>query len=315
MGHLTVSVLIPCYNAEKFIGETLESVFRQTWPGIEVIVVDDGSVDRSAAVVRSFMRPNLKILQQTNRGQTAALNVCLAHATGDFVQYLDADDLIEPEKIERQMVRVKENPGCVASSEWGRFYHSIGEARFDSEPVWCDLHPLDWLALSRADGLGMMLPAIWLIPMPIVRRIGPWMEELTLNNDAEYFTRALLAAERVLFCSGARCYYRSGLIGNLSGRKSRLAWESQFRVLHLCEAYIRTREDSDRMRRAFALSWQHMAHGCYPYYPSLAERALTRARALHSIAIRPDGGPTFRVASRLIGWRVARRLQVASGRP
>jgi len=315
MSHPTVSVLIPCYNAEKHIGETLESVFQQTWPAIEVIVVDDGSVDRSVAVVRSFARANLRLVEQENRGQTAALNVCLVHASGEFVQYLDADDLIEPEKIERQIVRLARYPGCVASCEWGRFLHSPRETRFDPEIVWCDLDPLDWLALSRADGLGMMLPAIWLVPTPIVRRIGPWMEDLTLNNDAEYFTRVLLAADRVLFCPGARCHYRSGLTNSLSGRKSRQAWESQFRVLQVCETYVRAREDSVRIRRAFALSWQHMAHGCYPYDSDLAERALCHARALHPVAIRPDGGPAFRVASRLIGWRAARRLQVATGRP
>ena len=94
-----VSVLIPCYNAEKYIGETLESVFRQTWQNIEVIVVDDGSKDNSADVVRRFRRPNLKLIEQTNHGQTASLNECLAHANGDLVQYLDADDLIAPDKI------------------------------------------------------------------------------------------------------------------------------------------------------------------------------------------------------------------------
>jgi glycosyltransferase involved in cell wall biosynthesis len=238
----------------------------------------------------------------------------LAHASGDFVQYLDADDLIEPEKIERQIIRLVENPCCIASCEWGRFWQSPGETCFEPELVWRDLAPLDWLALSRAEGLGMMFPAIWLIPMHIVKRIGPWREELTLNNDAEYFTRAVLAAERVLFSPGSRCHYRSGMAGSLSGRKSRQAWESQFRVLQLCESYVRAREDSDRMRRAFALSWQHIAHACYPYDSGLAERALTCARALHSISIRPDGGLAFKVASRLIGWRAARRLQVTSGR-
>jgi glycosyltransferase involved in cell wall biosynthesis len=254
------------------------------------------------------------LLEQENRGQTAALNVALAHATGDFAQFLDADDLIEPEKIERQLVRLKEHPHCVGSSEWGRFYRYPQETRFDPELVWRDLDPIDWLALSRADGLGMMFPAIWLIPMPILRKIGPWMEELTLNNDAEYFTRVLLAAERVLFCPGARCHYRSAVPGSLSGRKSTSAWASQFRVHELCEAYVREREDSDRVRRGFALSWQHLAHASYPYDSGLAERALARARALHPVVIRPDGGPAFAVVSRVVGWRAARRLQVASGR-
>ena len=186
---------------------------------------------------------------------------------------------------------------------------------FEPEPVWCDLSPLDWLALSRADGLGMMLPALWLIPMPIVRAVGPWLEDLTLNNDAEYFTRILLASDGVLFCPGARCHYRSGLQDSLSGRKSLQAWQSQYRVLELCEAYVRAREDSERIRRGFALSWQHLAHSCYPYESKLSARALERARALHPVTIRPDGGPSFKIASRIVGWRVARKLQVMTGRP
>ena len=314
MNQPTVSVLIPCCNAGKFIGETLESIFQQTWPSIQVVVVDDGSTDHSADVVRSFARPNLTFIQQENRGQTAALNVCLLHASGDFVQYLDADDLLDSEKIERQITRLIDRPNCVASAEWGRFYTSSDDAKFDPEPVWRDLDPIDWLALSRAGGLGMMFPALWLVPMRIIRTVGQWREELTLNNDAEYFTRILLACKQVLFCPGARCYYRSGVGGSLSGRKSSEAWASQFRVIELCETNVRAREDSERVRRGFALSWQHFAHACYPYAPALAAGALARACSLHPVTIRPDGGRTFHIISRLIGWRAARWLQVASGR-
>jgi glycosyltransferase involved in cell wall biosynthesis len=308
-----VSVLIPCYNAEKYIGETLESVFRQTWPELEVIVVDDGSIDGSAAVIRSFERRNLRLIQQSNGGQTAALNVCCSHAVGNFVQYLDADDLIAPDKIARQMKRLEEAPRCVASAEWGRFYKSPEETRFCEESVWRDLSPIDWLSLSRADGLGMMFPALWLIPMSIVRAVGPWREELTLNNDAEYFTRVVLAAERVLFCAGARCHYRSGLPNSLAGRKSRAALASQFTVLDLCEAYVRGVEDSDRVRRAFSLSWQHLGHMAYPYDRLVATQALERAASLHPVRIRASGGPRFQAASQLLGWRAARILQVALG--
>jgi glycosyltransferase involved in cell wall biosynthesis len=310
-----ISVLIPCYNAGKYIGETLESVFRQTWQNIEVVIVDDGSIDNSADVIRSFRRPNLKLVEQTNRGQTAALNACLACANGDLVQYLDADDLIGPEKIALQVARLENTTRSVAAAEWGRFYHTPSETNFTPESTWTDLDPVDWLVLSRADGLGMMFPALWLIPMPLVRAVGPWREDLSLNNDAEYFTRVLLAADRVLFCAGARCYYRSGLAGSLSGRKSPAAWASQVRVLELCESHVRTREDSERVRRGFALSWQHLAHASYPYDRRTARYALRRAKALHDVAIRPDGGPAFHAISRLLGWRLARMLQVASGRP
>ena len=150
--------------------------------------------------------------------------------------------------------------------------------------------------------------------MSIVQTIGPWREDLTLNNDAEYFTRALLGSKKVLFCDGARCRYRSGISGSLSGQKATQHWRSQALVIKLCAERVLAREDSDRLRRAFAKSWQHLAHACYAYEPSLAESALAQARNLHPVRISPDGGPAFRLLSQLIGWRAARLLQLASGR-
>ena len=158
----------------------------------------------------------------------------------------------------------------------------------------------------------MMFAGPWLIPMQVIRKAGPWAEELTLNNDAEYLTRILLAADRVLFCPAARFRYRTGLPNSLSRSKSKNAWWSQYRVLDLCETYVRAREDSDRVRRGFALSWQRFAQACYPYDAHLSERGLERARNLHPINSLPLGGPIFLLASRILGWRLARRLRVAS---
>src|SRR5690348_16554297 len=101
-----VSVLIPCFNAEKFIGETLESVFRQTWPRIEVVVVNDSSNDGSTSEVRRFRNQRLILLDNTRRGAAAARNEAFARSTGHFIQYLDADDLLDPDKIERQIKRL-----------------------------------------------------------------------------------------------------------------------------------------------------------------------------------------------------------------
>ncbi len=153
--------------------------------------------------------------------------------------------------------------------------------------------------------------ARWLIPRAVAEAAGNWNEALTLGDDGEYFTRVVLAAERVLFCSAARCRYRSGVPASLSGSKN---WKSGFAVIDLCEKHILAREDSDRARRCFALSWQHLAHACYPYDRATAEGALDRARALHPAKILPRGGAGFTLISHMIGWRAARRLQVASGR-
>jgi len=309
-----VSVLIPCYNAERYISETLESVLSQTWQNIEVIVIDDGSRDASCAVVRSYKDKRVTLIQQPNCGAAATRNHAFQASRGDYIQFLDADDILDAKKIELQLRRLQQQENCVASAEWGRFYHDISETRFNPEANWEDLYPIEWLVRSRQDGLGMLFPALWLIPRSTAEKAGPWDETLSLGDDGEYFTRVTLASEKVFFCPGARCYYRSGILNSLSGRKSRAAWKSQFRVIELCEEHLLRRENSERVRRGFALSWQHLAHAAYPYDKLLAEKALARAQDLHSLRINPGGGLAFKVASRILGWRTARLLQVTTGR-
>lgn len=304
-----VSVIIPCFNAAAYIGETLGSVFAQTWPNVEVIVVDDGSTDNSAAVIKGF--GSTKLIFQDRRGAAAARNRGWAEASGDFIQFLDADDIIDPDKISLQVARLRERPDCVASAEWGRFMGSPARTAFIREENWEDLSPLEWLVRSRATGLGMLFPALWLVPRAVAAAAGPWNEFLSLNDDGEYFTRVVLASAAVVFCEGAKCRYRSGVAGSLSSSRN---WASGFAAIDLCETHVRAREESERVRRGFALSWQHLAHGAYPYAPTIAEKALARARALHPVVIRPGGGPAFKALSRVVGWRTARRLQVASGR-
>lgn len=309
-----VSVIIPCYNAEKWIAETLQSVFQQSWKNIEVIIVNDGSTDRSLDVLNQYLSRNIKIINQKNHGQTAALNSGLARVSGEYIQYLDADDLLGHDKIERQVHRLIEQPSCIATAEWARFVDNHNEAVFAPEETWQDMDSIDWLVTNWKDGGGMMYPAMWLIPRVIVDSIGPWREDLTLTNDTEYFTRAVLASHRVLFCADAHTYYRSGISGSLSGIKTIKGWESQFKVIELCQGHLLSHEDSERTRRVCSMLWQRLAHGCYPYSRSLANKALARAHTLNTTQIRPDGGPAFLLASRVFGWKAARVLQKWSGR-
>ena len=104
-----VSILIPCFNAERWIAQAIESALAQTWPEKEVIVVDDGSTDRSLDVIRRF---DGRIRWETgpNRGGNAARNRLLELARGDWLQYLDADDYLLPEKVARQVEFAHEHP-------------------------------------------------------------------------------------------------------------------------------------------------------------------------------------------------------------
>jgi glycosyltransferase involved in cell wall biosynthesis len=100
-----VSVIIPAYNAQRFLRKTLESVQRQTYRNLEVIIVDDGSTDRTAAIAQEFCKQDsrFKLLSQQNRGVAAARNLAIRESSGEFVAPLDADDIWYPEKIEKQV--------------------------------------------------------------------------------------------------------------------------------------------------------------------------------------------------------------------
>ncbi len=108
----TYSVVIPCYNAEPFLRETLESVLAQTLSPLEVIVVDDGSTDDSAAIAKSYGQP-IRVIRQENQGESVARNRGMDVARGDWIAFLDADDVWKPEKLESQISAVKPGAICI----------------------------------------------------------------------------------------------------------------------------------------------------------------------------------------------------------
>ena len=104
-----ISTIVPVYNGERYLRETLDSILRQTYRPVEIIVVDDGSTDGIGSVVAEYGE-RVRYVWQPNAGETAARNRGLALAQGEFVAFLDADDLWHPEKLARQMTRLQERP-------------------------------------------------------------------------------------------------------------------------------------------------------------------------------------------------------------
>ena len=108
-----LSVIVPTYNGEDYLSAALESIVAQSDPNIEVIVVDDGSTDRSADILKGFTDSRLTILTQKNRGVLAARNAGLAAATGEYIAFLDADDTWRPDCLEKLHRALTEHPECV----------------------------------------------------------------------------------------------------------------------------------------------------------------------------------------------------------
>src|SRR5438093_7201391 len=142
-----VSVLIPAYNAGRWLSKTIRSVLAQTWPHIEVIVVDDGSKDDTLAVAKTWESASVKVVTQRNQGACAARNKALELAQGAYIQWLDADDLLHPDKIAVQMRAAREagDPRLLFSGQFGTFYHRTEKAVFEDTSLCRDLKPLDYL--------------------------------------------------------------------------------------------------------------------------------------------------------------------------
>ena len=304
-----VSILIPCYNAAPWVGAALESALAQTWPNKEIILVNDGSRDDSLAIARTFESRGVRVIDQANRGQCAAFNCALREARGDFFEYLDADDLLAPDKIERQIAALQRaGPDAVATGAWGRFHDGPGDAVFVPTALWQDLNPIDWLLAAWNHSL-MMHGAAWLVPRSIALCAGGWSEELSLINDLDYFTRILLQSKSVVFCREARTYYRSGLESNVASSRSPKACASAFASVDRAQRQLLATEDSPRTRQACANLLQYVIYWSYPESISLLPTAERRIRELGGANVAPEGGRTFQWLSRIAGWKFARRLQ------
>src|SRR5262245_37029243 len=142
-----VSILIPAYNAEKWIASSIGSSLAQTWPRTEIIVVDDGSTDQTLEIAKSNSCGRVKVVTQENLGSASARNKALSLAQGDYIQWLDADDILAPAKIAAQMEQAE--PGIsselLLSGSWGQFYHSPEKVALKPTGLWESQEPRDWL--------------------------------------------------------------------------------------------------------------------------------------------------------------------------
>ena len=199
-----ISIAIPCFNAERWLRVCVESVLSQTWPEKEIIVVDDGSTDDSPQILREFGNA-IRILQTPRRGAPHARNQALATAKGEWIQFLDADDYLEPPKIALQLAEGTVRPDAdvlyspVIVEVWN---DGIVESR-DVSPI---NHALDlyerWLAFQ----LPQTGAALWRADS--LRRIGGWDESLACCQDTGLYLSALEAGLNFFATTSSHAVYR-----------------------------------------------------------------------------------------------------------
>ena len=125
-----ISIIIPTYNSEKTIEETITSLQQQSFTDYEIIVIDDGSQDNTIKVVKSIVEPRLQLFSYENGGVATARNRGIAHATGEFIAFLDADDLWSPDKLALQIEALYQNPEAKVVYSWTNYIDEQGKPLF-----------------------------------------------------------------------------------------------------------------------------------------------------------------------------------------
>jgi glycosyltransferase involved in cell wall biosynthesis len=309
---MLVSIIIPCYNAQAYVAEAIQSALNQTYPHCEIIVIDDGSSDGSLEIIKSFGAA-IRSESGPNRGGCAARNRGFSLSRGGWIQFLDADDRLAPNKISAQMEALRRQPGCLDQIATCAWYHFTATEEFpptryaflERPGSGIDLLIELWLAH------GMLNPGCWLISRALAESIGPWDESLSADQDGEYFGRVMLAAHNVVFSPEATVGYRIPSAGNVSRAISDVSLGSRCRATRNIAERLLERRDDVWARSAVAHRLMNIALLLWQDRRTDAEELIERARQVRRHPLGHNKSRFLRVSEALVGTRNAIVLRTA----
>jgi glycosyltransferase involved in cell wall biosynthesis len=253
-----VSVIIPCFNAERWIAEAINSCLEQTYPHIEIIVIDDCSTDNSLEIIKSYGdKITWEQLAEKKNGSYAR-NRGFALSKGEYIQFLDADDFILPEKIERQINFLSETGADVVYGDWRYQGHQSHGIIFLSEIE---------KSGKQTDILQSLLENWWPAVASLfyrrsaVEKSGGWDESLTAAQDRDFFLSVVMSGAEVVYQPGCYSIYRR--YGNVTvSTASKPRWvENHCKVLQKVEKRLsqQNQEIPINYRRALAQGYFELA--------------------------------------------------------
>lgn len=246
-----VSIIIPAYNREQLIGETLNSVLAQTYTNWECIVVDDGSVDNTEDVVTSYTKKDerFKFYHRpisNKKGASSCRNYGLSIAKGELIQFLDSDDLLAKNKFEAQIKCYEPHEFQVLTCKWGGFDESSNlSLRFKFNYHSYRSFKKGGDLLKTFGTYNEFFPLhVYLTNKNLIDKLNGWNEDLTNNDDAEFFTRVMLKASKVIFTPGTSVYYRYESINKLSEFNSEEKVLSAINSWKMIESHMKSKSTS-----------------------------------------------------------------------
>lgn len=247
---MLVSVIIPCYNVQDFIEECLRSVFNQTYREIEVICVDNNSVDGTLELLKKIANDPkvpfpIKIVEEILPGASTTRNKGFSQANGEWIQFLDADDLLEPQKIQRQLDLIKK-----ANSEaLGFVAGACKRLRFNSTKitVWNDISSDRFLA-PFVNKLGNTCSNLW--KRDVITEVGGWNIDIKSSQETDLMMRVILAGYNYIIDEVPATIIRERESGQISQGDpvKRIKQYIDIRLNYISQLQIKSKPDFERLQ-------------------------------------------------------------------
>ncbi len=302
-----VSVIIPCFNAEMWLREAIDSCLQQTYPKIEIVVVDDGSTDNSLEIIKSY---GDKLIWESgsNRGGNYARNRGFALSSGEYIQYLDADDYILPEKIEREVRFLEETGADVVYGDW-RYKRHLPDGTSFLEDIRVCGPKEDFLESLLADD--RWIPPVGLLfTRAAVASSGGWDESLKVGQDRDFSISVAMNGAKFVYQPGCYSIYRK--YGNVTVSSSSFnCWlENHCLLLEKAERKLsQLGKLSLKYRQVLARSYFGMAKDYQLLIDDQSEylRLLEKTLLLNS-KFTKNGSFFYKFLQKIFGFRRAERI-------
>jgi glycosyltransferase involved in cell wall biosynthesis len=314
-----VSIIIPVYNAEKYLDESIGSAISQTWKKIEIIIVDDGSADQSLNIALKYQAEKIKVFHQENKGASAARNRGLLEANGDYIQFLDADDLLSENKIADQITALEGEPEKIANCSTvhfydGTFHQNSTPSQYEEKFLFDDDDPVHFLITLlggySANG-SMVQTGAWLTPKSIISKIGGWNEKLTTDDDGEFFCRVILNSKGIIKTNGYSYYRKQRSAQSLSSQKNLKSLQSSLAALLLKRDLLLSVNNSFEAKAAIYKALINLAAQSYLKYPGVYSKATAELPKIKMAYRPPMGSSIAESLTAIFGWKMVALLKKA----
>jgi len=299
-----VSIVIPLYNAEPYIEETINSILEQTYKNIEIIIIDDESTDNSYKIAKKYENKFIQVVTQKNSGPGAARNKGILLSKGQYIQFLDADDLLEKNKIKNQLeIFKKYGDDCFIFGKVIEFKNNINDNSNITQ--YQDYYksyknPLDLLKDYWQKG-GMIATGSYIVSKELINISGKWNENWILNEDGEFVSRLISNSNKIIYDEKSITYYRKSNPNSLNSNRTLKHYQSQFESYKSYGQIINKKNLDNNFNYALASCYSGIYQSMYPHHKELRSECIEELNKLGYKKVIPRGHPYFKYIASIIG--------------